>query len=101
MLSSNEYDAIILDLMLPKIDGLTLCSTLRKEGNQTPIIMLTAKGSETDKVVGLEIGGDDYLAKPFGVRELQARVKALLRRAPAGGCGFEFHRAGMFFAPAR
>ena len=62
MLSSNEYDAIILDLMLPKIDGLTLCRTLRKEGNQTPIIMLTAKDTVKDKVKGLDSGADDYLA---------------------------------------
>ena len=62
LLSSNEYDAIILDLMLPKIDGLTLCRTLRKEGNQTPIIMLTAKDTVKDKVKGLDSGADDYLA---------------------------------------
>jgi len=80
MLSSNEYDAIILDLMLPKIDGLTLCSTLRKEGNQTPIIMLTAKDTVKDKVKGLDSGADDYLPKPFAFEELLARVRVLLRK---------------------
>ena len=80
MLSSNDYDAIILDLMLPKIDGLTLCSTLRKEGNQTPIIMLTAKDTVKDKVKGLDSGADDYLPKPFAFEELLARVRVLLRK---------------------
>ena len=80
MLSSNEYDAIILDLMLPKIDGLTLCRTLRKEGNQTPIIMLTAKDTVKDKVKGLDSGADDYLPKPFAFEELLARVRVVLRK---------------------
>ena len=80
MLSSNEYDAIILDLMLTKIDGLTLCRTLRKEGNQTPIIMLTAKDTVKDKVKGLDSGADDYLPKPFAFEELLARVRVLLRK---------------------
>jgi heavy metal response regulator len=80
MLSSNEYDAIILDLMLPKIDGLTLCRTLRKEGNQTPILMLTAKDTVKDKVKGLDSGADDYLPKPFAFEELLARVRVLLRK---------------------
>jgi heavy metal response regulator len=80
LLSSNDYDAIILDLMLPKIDGLTLCRTLRKEGNQTPIIMLTAKDTVKDKVKGLDSGADDYLPKPFAFEELLARVRVLLRK---------------------
>jgi len=80
LLSSNEYDAIILDLMLPKIDGLTLCRTLRKEGNQTPIIMLTAKDTVKDKVKGLDSGADDYLPKPFAFEELLARVRVVLRK---------------------
>ena len=80
LLSSNEYDAIILDLMLPKIDGLTLCHTLRKEGNQTPIIMLTAKDTVKDKVKGLDSGADDYLPKPFAFEELLARLRVLLRK---------------------
>jgi len=80
LLSSNEYDVIILDLMLPKIDGLTLCRTLRKEGNHTPIIMLTAKDTVKDKVKGLDSGADDYLHKPFAFEELLARVRVLLRK---------------------
>ena len=80
LLSSNEYDAIILDLMLPKIDGLTLCRTLRKDGNQTPIVMLTAKDTVKDKVKGLDSGADDYLPKPFAFEELLARLRVLLRK---------------------
>ncbi len=80
LLSTNEYDAVILDLMLPKIDGLTLCRTLRKEGNQTPIIMLTAKDTVKDKVKGLDSGADDYLPKPFAFEELLARLRVVLRK---------------------
>jgi len=80
LLSSNEYDIIILDIMLPKMDGLDLCQTLRKEGNQTPIIMLTAKDTVKDKVKGLDSGADDYLSKPFSFEELLARVRVLLRK---------------------
>lgn len=74
-------DLIILDIMLPEMDGLELCRHLRQKGVGIPIIMLTAKGKEIDKVVGLEIGADDYVTKPFSVRELLARIKAHLRRA--------------------
>jgi two-component system phosphate regulon response regulator PhoB len=77
---SQAFDLIILDLMLPYINGLDLCRLLRREGNSVPILMLSAKGSETDRVVGLEVGADDYLTKPFGMRELVARCRALLRR---------------------
>jgi len=80
-LSEHAYDLIILDVMLPKISGLDVCKRARKQGITTPIIMLTARGEEIDKVLGLELGADDYVTKPFGVRELLARVKALLRRA--------------------
>lgn len=78
----EKPDLIILDLMLPEMDGLEVCRQLRREGNTatTPIMMLTAKGEEIDKVVGLEVGADDYVTKPFGRRELLARVRALLRR---------------------
>jgi len=79
--AGDQYDAIILDLMLPHMDGLAICQQLRAQKNFTPILMLTAKGSETDRIVGLEMGADDYLTKPFSVRELQARTKALLRRS--------------------
>ncbi|MBI4774656.1 MAG: response regulator transcription factor [Deltaproteobacteria bacterium] len=77
---TRTYDLIILDLMLPGLDGLELCKRLRREKSYTPILMLTAKSSEVDRVVGLEIGADDYVTKPFSVPELLARVKAILRR---------------------
>ncbi|MBY6186214.1 response regulator transcription factor [Marinobacter hydrocarbonoclasticus] len=78
---SRRFDLIVLDLMLPGMDGLSICQQLRQQECHTPILMLTACNSETDRVVGLETGADDYLTKPFSVRELQARVKAQLRRA--------------------
>jgi len=73
-------DLIILDLMLPVMNGYDVCRELRNEGNRTPIIMLTAKNKEIDKVLGLELGADDYVTKPFSLRELMARVRAVLRR---------------------
>jgi len=73
-------DLIILDLMLPGMDGYEVCRELRNEGNRTPIIMLTAKNNEIDKVLGLELGADDYVTKPFSLRELMARVRAVMRR---------------------
>jgi two-component system phosphate regulon response regulator PhoB len=73
-------DLIILDIMLPGINGLDLCRFLRREGSSIPVLMLSAKGTEGDRVVGLEVGADDYLTKPFGMRELVARCRALLRR---------------------
>lgn len=78
-------DLILLDIMLPGKNGYDICKELRAEGNKTPIIMLTAKSDEVDKVLGLEFGADDYLAKPFSTRELMARIKAVLRRAPQKG----------------
>lgn len=78
---SNTYDLVILDVMLPDCNGFDVCKTIRQENATLPIIMLTAKSDEFDKVLGLELGADDYLAKPFGVRELIARVKALIRRS--------------------
>ncbi len=77
----NNYDLIILDVMMPKKSGFDVCKETRKNGITTPIILLTAKGEEIDKVVGLEIGADDYVTKPFSLRELLARVKAILRRS--------------------
>jgi two-component system alkaline phosphatase synthesis response regulator PhoP len=77
---SQKPDLVILDIMLPKLSGLEVCKTLRGEGFFTPIIMLTARGQEIDKVVGLELGADDYVTKPFSIRELLARVRAILRR---------------------
>ena len=77
---AGGYDLIILDLMLPGMEGLELCRRLRAESNFTPILMVTAKSAEVDRVLGLETGADDYLTKPFSIRELLARVKAILRR---------------------
>lgn len=82
VLADGRIDLILLDLMLPGEDGLSLCRALRAESN-VPIIMLTAKGEEVDRVIGLELGADDYMAKPFGKRELIARIKAVLRRSHA------------------
>lgn len=84
---THSFDLIILDVMLPKLSGLEVCKRAREQGVKTPIIMLTARGEEIDKVLGLELGADDYVTKPFGVRELLARVKAVIRRSEgtAGG----------------
>lgn len=92
MAREENPDVILLDVMLPKLDGFAVCRTLRQEGRNVPIIMLTAREEETDKVFGLETGADDYITKPFSMRELLARVKTNLRRslqtappeAPAG-----------------
>jgi DNA-binding response OmpR family regulator len=78
--AAEEVDLVVLDLMLPKLDGLEVCKRLRAE-SQVPIIMLTARDDELDKVVGLELGADDYITKPFSIREFRSRVRALLRRA--------------------
>lgn len=80
MLAANNFDLIVLDLMLPGEDGLAICRRLRGSGNSTPVIMLTARGDEVDRIVGLEMGADDYLPKPFNPRELLARINAVLRR---------------------
>ena len=80
---TQSYDLIILDLMLPGVDGLDICQQLRRRPNYTPIVMLTAKSTTLDRVVGLEMGADDYLTKPFSIQELLARVKALFRRLEA------------------
>jgi len=89
-LRAERYHLVVLDLMLPGLDGITLCRAARAQGPNvpTPILMLTARDSESDKVLGLESGADDYLAKPFGIRELLARVSAILRRTD------RFERAG-------
>ncbi|MFC1602288.1 response regulator transcription factor [Pseudomonadota bacterium] len=79
----GHYDLVILDLMLPGMDGLAVCQKLRTGSDYVPILMLTAKASELDRVLGLEIGADDYLTKPFSIPELQARIKALFRRVEA------------------
>jgi len=80
----HRPDLIVLDLMMPRVGGLELCRRLRGEGVQTPILMLTAKSEEADRVAGLDLGADDYVTKPFSVKELMARIRALLRRAQPG-----------------
>ena len=80
---SGEHDIVVLDLMLPELDGFRVLETLRREGNPIPVLVLTARGDEADKVRGLEGGADDYVTKPFALRELLARVAALLRRSAA------------------
>jgi DNA-binding response OmpR family regulator len=85
LIKQHKPDLIILDIMLPGKSGFDLCREIRSGKNRVPILMLSAKGQEIDKVVGLELGADDYVTKPFSLRELLARVQALLRRAEAGG----------------
>ena len=84
MINENEYSLILLDVMLPKMSGFEICKQARNAGISTPIVMLTAKGEEIDKVLGLELGADDYITKPFSLRELLARIKAILRRSQEG-----------------
>ncbi len=81
----EQFDLIILDLMLPNMDGLEICRRIRAQSHYTPILMLTSKSSELDRVLGLEVGADDYVSKPFSIRELIARVKAQFRRGDATG----------------
>lgn len=97
----GNWDLIILDIMLPRKDGFVICQELRRAGIKTPIIMLTAKTHEAEKIFGLEIGADDYITKPFSPRELRARIHAVLRRASEeslgkyqfGGCQVDFDRS--------
>ncbi len=92
-------ELVLLDIMLPGMNGLDVCRELRKKGFDAPIIMLTAKAEEVDRVVGLEIGADDYITKPFGVRELVARIRARLRKHPAeSGSRLRFGQAEVDFA---
>ncbi len=84
MLLSKPYDLVLLDVMMPEMSGLDVCRKARSQGVNAPIIFLTAKSEEVDKIVGLELGADDYITKPFSLRELLARVKAALRRASTG-----------------
>lgn len=91
--ASQHFDLILLDVMLPKKNGYDVCRDLRQQGVSTPVLMLTAKGETIDKVLGLKLGADDYLTKPFEVMELLARIEALLRRAPSKSNG---HSADTF-----
>src|SRR5215210_1236643 len=88
--SNGDHDLIILDVMLPKKSGLDVCKELRRNGKHTPIIMLTARGQEIDKIVGLKLGADDYVTKPFSFMELLARVEAVLRRTIRPSAGEEY-----------
>lgn len=93
--TTESFDLIILDIMLPRKNGLDVCRDLRQQGSQTPVIMLTARGQVVDKVVGLKLGADDYLTKPFEMIELLARIEALLRRAPvAASASAEVYQFG-------
>jgi len=92
MAADRSLDLIVLDIMLPKMDGFEVCKRLRQDRVMTPILMLTAKSQEIDKVLGLELGADDYVTKPFSSRELLARIKAILRRASEHNQGIELYR---------
>jgi DNA-binding response OmpR family regulator len=107
--SERPSDLLVLDLMMPGLDGLEVCKALRARGGSTPILMLTAKSTELDRVLGLELGADDYLTKPFSLAELLARVKALLRRADllraaqanSGGDARVIRNGGIEILPAK
>ena len=85
LLAEESYDAIVLDILMPGMDGVELCRQLRRSGDRTPVLMLTARDALDDRVAGLDAGADDYLPKPFALRELMARVRALLRRGTVPG----------------
>jgi DNA-binding response OmpR family regulator len=101
--STEPFDVVVLDLMLPKIDGVTVCRAIRRtdSNSDVPILMLTARREESDKVVGLESGADDYLTKPFGVRELVARVRALMRRPRVAKTGEASTASAVVAGPIR
>ena len=101
MISKHKPALIVLDVMLPKLDGFEVCRKLRASGDQTPIIMLTARDEDIDKILGLELGADDYLTKPFNPRELIARVKAILRRSDSKKQvdGKPIHRGDLMINP--
>jgi DNA-binding response OmpR family regulator len=94
MAKEGNYDLIVLDIMLPEMDGFEVCRQLRQGRVATPILILTAKSQEVDKVLGLELGADDYVTKPFSPRELLARIKAILRRTQQTRQGVDFYRFG-------
>lgn len=101
MAFEEKVDLILLDIMLPKVDGYEICRTLRREKVGTPILMLTAKGQVDDVVHGLELGADDYLVKPFSLKELDARVKVLARRMDGGQSVYEFTGGGVIDVQSR
>jgi two-component system alkaline phosphatase synthesis response regulator PhoP len=91
---ADDPDLVVLDVMMPRLSGLEVCKEVKAKRPSLPIIMLTARGQEIDKVVGLELGADDYVTKPFSIRELMARIKAVLRRAPPQGPAPDVYRFG-------
>jgi two-component system, OmpR family, response regulator MprA len=94
-LADSPVDAVVLDIMMPRIDGLEVARRMRRAGDRTPILMLTARDAIDDRVTGLDVGADDYLVKPFALRELQARLRALLRRAGEETDGEQLHFADL------
>jgi two-component system, OmpR family, response regulator MprA len=98
-LANKPADAVILDVAMPRLDGLEVCRRLRQAGDRTPVLMLTARDAIDDRVAGLEAGADDYLVKPFALRELQARLRALLRRSNEGGDGETLRYADLELDP--
>jgi DNA-binding response OmpR family regulator len=94
MARSKSYDVIVLDVMLPRLDGFAVCTQLRREGVATPVLILTARGQEIDRVLGLELGADDYVTKPFSPRELVARIRAVLRRARSAAAPLDSYGFG-------
>jgi two-component system, OmpR family, response regulator MprA len=99
VLASGATDAVILDVLMPRLDGLEVCRRLRKAGDRTPVLMLTARDAIDDRVEGLDVGADDYLVKPFALRELQARLRALLRRSGDGVDGETLRYADLVLDP--
>jgi two-component system response regulator MprA len=98
-LSTRPADAVILDIAMPRLDGLEVCKRMRRAGDRTPVLMLTARDAIDDRVTGLDAGADDYLVKPFALRELQARLRALLRRAGDGADGEVLRYADLVLDP--
>jgi two-component system response regulator MprA len=94
-LADSPVDAVVLDIMMPRVDGLEVARRMRRAGDRTPILMLTARDAIDDRVTGLDVGADDYLVKPFALRELQARLRALLRRAGDDSDGEQLHFADL------
>ncbi len=91
----KKLDLIILDVMLPELDGLSVCRILRREGVETPVILLTARSGEMDKIIGLDSGADDYITKPFSLGELLARIRVVLRRKPSAGIASKMTAGGL------
>ena len=98
-LASTEPDAVVLDVMMPEVDGLQVCRRMRSTGDRTPVLMLTARDAVSDRVAGLDAGADDYVVKPFALDELLARLRALLRRSGAGAAGQVLHFADLELDP--